>query len=49
MGWIKITNLGDVYSPAKVLLPEIMKLGTWHVVIPLFLLAAIWAYFINKK
>ena len=41
--------LGDVYSPIKVLIPEIMKIGTWEVVIAMTLMAAIWAYFINKK
>lgn len=40
--------LEDVYSPAKLMLPEIMKLGTWEVVIAMTIMAAIWAYFIKK-
>jgi len=41
--------LTDVYNQTQVLLPEIMKLGAWEIVIPLTLMAAIWAYFINNE
>ena len=41
--------LSDVYDVKTPLLPELMKLDTWTAVLSLFVVAAVWAYYIYKE